>query len=185
MVQKRDTDSAVQYARQKVQDLLDGNVPISELTISKQLTRPVDQYKNPAPHVELARYLQKILPPTQAPKTGERINYVIKPGNGRVFERAARPEDVEDGKESVDSKWYLQNQLREPLLRIFDMVMDNATDIFKINSYKRASLGTNSYFSSWVTGKRKQTERKSSNINIKKKKKIKKTSSNIRSFFEV
>ena len=185
MVQKRDTDSAVQYARQKVQDLLDGNVPISELTISKQLTRPPDQYKNPAPHVELAKYLQKILPPTQAPKTGERINYVIKPGNGRVFERAARPEDVIDGKESIDAKWYLQNQLREPLLRIFEMVMDNALDIFKINSYKRASVGSNSYFSQWVTGKRKTTSRKSSTIEIKKKKKKKTASGNIRSFFPV
>ena len=182
LVKNRNTDAAVQYARQRVKDLLEGNIEVDELTISKQLTRPPDQYKNPAPHVELAKYLQRILPPTQAPKTGDRIDYLIRPGHGKTFERAVRPEDVKAGKVNVDARWYLNNQLKEPLLRIFDMVMDNALDIFKVNSIKISSIGTNSIFSSWSKKRKPSSTTTTSNIIIKKKKK-KSTNADIRSFF--
>ena len=57
----------------------------------------------------LAKHLQATLPPTQAPKTGDRIDYVIKPGCGKVFQRAVHPDDVRSGKEEPDVQWYLNN----------------------------------------------------------------------------
>ena len=117
--------------RKTVVDLLEGRTPISDLVLSKQLTRPPNEYKNPSPHVELAKYLQRTLPPTQAPKTGDRIDYVIKPGREKMFMRSVQPQDVLDGKYSIDTKWYLDNQLKEPLKRVFDMIMDNTNDIFE------------------------------------------------------
>jgi DNA polymerase delta subunit 1 len=175
LCQENNVDAAVQYARQTVVDLLEGRIPIEDLTLSKQLTRPPDQYKNPQPHVELAKWMQKHLPPTQAPKTGDRINYIIKPGRGKTFERAALPQDVVDGKCSVDTRWYLDNQLREPLTRVFDMVIDNTHEIFKIDKFAKPSVGTDSVFSGWVSKKKtSENKRKAVDISVKRKGTVKK-----------
>ena len=149
------------------------------------MTRPPAEYKNPAPHVELAKYLQRTLPPTQAPKTGDRINYIIKPGREKMFLRSAQPQDVIDGKCSVDAKWYLDNQLRKPIQRVFDMIIDNTNDIFKVNKLQSAKVGTDSIFSSWVASKRKPVEdRKAKEVDIKRRKiGVKKNKLDIRSFF--
>lgn len=185
LCEQNDIDGAVQYARQVVVDLLEGRVPVEDLILSKQLTRPPAEYKNPAPHVELAKYLQRTLPPTQAPKTGDRINYIIKPGREKMFLRSAQPQDVIDGKCSVDAKWYLDNQLRKPIQRVFDMIIDNTNDIFKVNKLQSAKVGTDSIFSSWVASKRKPVEdRKAKEVDIKRRKiGVKKNKLDIRSFF--
>lgn len=170
LCQENNVDAAVQYARQTVVDLLEGRIPIEDLTLSKQLTRPPDQYKNPQPHVELAKWMQKHLPPTQAPKTGDRIDYIIKPGRGKTFERAALPQDVVDGKCSIDTRWYLDNQLREPLTRVFDMVIDNTHEIFKIDKFTKPKVGNTSIFSSWVSQPKKEIKkRKANTLSIKRK----------------
>ena len=184
LCEQNNVDGAVQYARQVVVDLLEGRVPLDDLILSKQLTRPPSQYKNPQPHVELAKYLQKTLPSTQAPKTGDRINYIIKPGRGKTFERAALPQDVIDGKCSVDNRWYLDNQLKEPLTRVFEMVINNTSDIFKVNKVIKPSVGTNSMFSKWVSKKREGSrDRKAASVEIKRRKIVKKAKPNILSFF--
>ena len=180
LCEQNNVEAAVQYARQVVVDLLDGKTPLEELILSKQLTRPPEQYKNPQPHVELAKYLQRTLPPTQAPKTGDRIDYIIKPGRGKTFERAASPQDVRDGKVSIDYMWYLENQLKEPLTRVFEMIIDNTSDIFKINQFKKPKVSSNSMFSSWVSKQNNNhNKRKVANIGIQrknnKKKKVPKT----------
>ena len=184
LCEQNNVEAAVQYVRQTVVDLLEGRTPIDDLILSKQLTRPPNEYKNPQPHVELAKYLQRTLPPTQAPKTGDRIDYIIKPGRGKTFERAASPQDVIDGKVSIDYMWYLENQLKEPLTRVFEMIIDNTADIFKITKFQKPKVGSNSMFSSWVSKKNKETnKRKALNIEIQRKKPKKKRAKPITSFF--
>ena len=140
------------------------------LILSKQLTRPPDQYKNPQPHVELAKRLQRTLPPTQAPKTGDRIDYIIRPGGEKTCMRAMLPQEVTDGICGIDNKWYLENQQKEPLKRVFDMVINNTQDIFKVDKIRAPNVGTSSIFSSWM-GKRSRAEDKTANnIPIKKRK---------------
>jgi DNA polymerase elongation subunit (family B) len=184
LCKENNVDAAVQHARQTVVNLLEGRVPLEDLILSKQLTRPPDQYKNPQPHVELAKYLQKILPPTQAPKTGDRIDYIIKPGRGKTCMRAAQPSDVTNGLCSTDNRWYLDNQLKEPLTRVFDMVIDNTSDIFRVDKIQAPTVGTNSMFASWVTSKRERSKDvKAENVAIKRRKVGKKKSINIKNFF--
>lgn len=168
LCQENNVNAAVQFARQTVVNLLEGKVPIEDLTMSKQLTRPPDQYKNPAPHVELAKRLQRTLPPTQAPKTGDRIDYVIKTGREKMFLRSVQPQEI--GKYAIDTKWYLENQLKEPLKRVFDMIMDNSKDIFKISTIKKSNVSKHAAFSSFVV--KNSTKRTHTNeiIEIKRKK---------------
>lgn len=50
----RDPDAAVDYAKQMISDLLCNRVDISQLIITKELTRTDDQYSAKQAHVELA-----------------------------------------------------------------------------------------------------------------------------------
>lgn len=185
LCKQNNVDAAVQYARQTVVDLLEGRTKLEDLVLSKQLTRPPDQYKNPQPHVELAKRLQRTLPPTQAPKTGDRIDYIIRPGREKTCMRAMLPQEVTDGVCGIDNKWYLDNQLKEPLKRVFDMVIDNTQDIFKVDKVRAPNVGSSSMFSSWVLGKRAKTEDKTANnIPIKKRKPGEKKSVKLKDFFK-
>lgn len=184
LCEKNDVNGAVQFARQTVVDLLEGRTPLDDLILSKQLTRPPDQYKNPQPHVELAKHLQKTLPPTQAPKTGDRIDYIIKPGRGKTFTRAASPDDVREGRCSIDYEWYLANQLKEPLTRVFEMVIDNTPDIFKVDKIRKGKIGTNSMFNSWVSKKREgPIIRQAKTLDLKRRKVGTKKKKSISDFF--
>jgi hypothetical protein len=91
---------------------------------------------------------------------------------------------VREGKCSVDTRWYLDNQLKEPLTRVFEMVINNTSDIFKVNKVIKPSVGTNSMFSEWVSKKRVSSrDRKAANVEIKRRKITKKAKPNILSFF--
>ena len=62
LCKENDVQGAIQLAREVVLKLLNNEVPIEQLTMSKQLTRRPEDYKNPAPHTELAKRLQATQP---------------------------------------------------------------------------------------------------------------------------
>lgn len=68
---------AIAYARGVVVKLLRNEVPIEDLTMSKQLTRKPEDYKNPMPHTVLAKRLQATQPAHIVAKTGYRIPFLI------------------------------------------------------------------------------------------------------------
>ena len=70
LCKQNNVQGAIDYARQVVLKLLENRVSIEDLTMSKQLTRRPQDYKNPAPHTELAKRLQATQPAHIAPKTG-------------------------------------------------------------------------------------------------------------------
>lgn len=70
----RDPDGAVVHVKQVISDLLQNNVDISKLVITKELTK--NDYAAKQAHVELAKKMTK-RDPGNAPKLGDRIPYVI------------------------------------------------------------------------------------------------------------
>ena len=187
LIKQNDIQAAVDYAREKVVQLLQDKVPIEELTISKQLTRKPDDYKNPAPHVELAKRLQATLPAHIAPKTGDRIDYLIRPGykGEKTCMRAVTPDDVRQGQASADTRWYLSNQLRQPLQRIFEMVMANSSKIFEVKTVQQTHTVANNMMRGFVQHTQrpsKRRKRSSTSIEIQKPKK-KKPPKDISAFF--
>uniref|UniRef100_A0A1I8F928 DNA-directed DNA polymerase n=1 Tax=Macrostomum lignano TaxID=282301 RepID=A0A1I8F928_9PLAT len=72
----RDPDGAVQHAKSVISDLLCNRVDISQLVISKELTKTDDEYAGKQAHVELANKIRKRdpAPPSQL---GDRVPYVI------------------------------------------------------------------------------------------------------------
>jgi DNA polymerase delta subunit 1 len=63
-----------------------------------------------------------------APALGDRVAYVIiKATKGSAaYERAEDPIYVLDNNLPIDTKYYLENQLKNPLLRIFEPILKNA-----------------------------------------------------------
>lgn len=181
-----DIAGAVAYAREQILKLLANDISIEDLTMSKQLTRNPADYKNPAPHTELAKRLQKEQPAHIAPKTGDRIPYLIRPGfkGEKTYMRAVTPEDVHEGRESADTRWYLSNQLQKPLQRIFEMVMENSSEIFAVSTVRQPQTIANDMMRGFVQTSQidRPNKRKAEPIKATQKR-IKKKPKDIRSFF--
>lgn len=70
---------AVDFAKQTISDLLCNRVDISNLVITKELTKTEKEYAAKQAHVELANKMKKRDPGT-APKLGDRVPFVIIAG---------------------------------------------------------------------------------------------------------
>ena len=66
------------------------------------------------------------------PKVGDRIEYVVRKGPEKLYLRGVQPSEVVDGPHKLDIDYYMNKQLREPMMRIFSMIMPNATSIFHL-----------------------------------------------------
>ncbi|KAF7284558.1 hypothetical protein GWI33_021941 [Rhynchophorus ferrugineus] len=133
----RDPDGAVNYAKMVISDLLQNNIDISQLVITKELTK--EDYAAKQAHVELAKKM-KARDPGNAPKLGDRIPYIITAAskNAKAFEKAEDPIYVLENNIPIDSKYYLDNQLSKPLVRIFQPVLgDNAESILLRGEHTR------------------------------------------------
>lgn len=167
---KEGVDEAVQLVEKSIKELLDGKVPIEQLTISKSLR---DKYKirkktndpdvqhhkikgflisDPdnesdsdsetetklpnLPHVILANKIRK-RDPANAPVSGDRIPFVFvedtvnptKP-KSKVSERCEDPNFVKENGLKLDILYYLNQQLRNPLVQFFELLVPEPKKMF-------------------------------------------------------
>lgn len=121
ILEDRDTEGAVEYVKQTIADLLQNKIDLSQLVISKQLSR--SDYANKQPHVELAERMRK-RDPGSAPNVGDRVAYVIiKTAGDKNYEKSEDPLYVLENSLPIDTKYYLENQLSGPLTRIFTPIL--------------------------------------------------------------
>ncbi|KAI8435155.1 hypothetical protein MSG28_003528 [Choristoneura fumiferana] len=118
----RDPDGAVNYAKQIIADLLCNRIDISQLVITKELTK--NDYAAKQAHVELANKMKKRDPGT-APKLGDRVPYVLccAAKNTPAYMKAEDPIYVLENSVPIDANYYMENQLSKPLLRIFEPIL--------------------------------------------------------------
>ena len=118
----RRPDRAVSYVKSIVSDLLCDRIDVSRLIITKELSKKVYKNKN-IPHIVLAEKKKKR--GDKIPQLGERIPYVIVTGmkGSRAYERAEDPIYALDRNIPLDYDYYLNNQLRKPLFRIFEPIL--------------------------------------------------------------
>lgn len=94
---------------------------MSNLVITKALAKA--DYASKQPHFELAERMRK-RDIGSAPALGDRVAYVIVRGQGtRNFEKSEDPLYVLEHNIPIDTKYYLENQLSKPLLRIFEPIL--------------------------------------------------------------
>lgn len=118
----RDPDGAVNYAKQIIADLLCNRIDISQLVITKELTK--NDYAAKQAHVELATKMRKRDAGT-APKLGDRVPYVLccAAKNTPAYMKAEDPIYVLENSIPIDFNYYMENQLSKPLLRIFEPIL--------------------------------------------------------------
>ena len=120
----RNPNGAVEFVKQTISDLLCNRIDISQLVITKELTKTDEDYKNKQAHVELANKMRK-RDAGNAPKLGDRVPYVIiNAAKGTpAYQKAEDPIYVLENNIHIDAQHYLTNQLSKPLLRLFDPIL--------------------------------------------------------------
>ncbi|XP_055958058.1 DNA polymerase delta catalytic subunit-like isoform X2 [Patella vulgata] len=120
----RNPDGAVAHAKETISDLLCNRVDISQLVITKELTKTDDEYSAKQAHVELANRMKK-RDAGSAPQLGDRVPYVIiaAPKKTAAYLKSEDPIYVLENTIPIDTQYYLENQLTKPLLRIFEPIL--------------------------------------------------------------
>ncbi|KAJ4932472.1 hypothetical protein JOQ06_010893 [Pogonophryne albipinna] len=120
----RDPQGAVAHAKEVISDLLCNRVDISQLVITKELTRTAQEYAGKQAHVELAERMRK-RDAGSAPNLGDRVPYVIIKATKGVaaYMKSEDPIFVLENNIPIDTQYYLEQQLSKPLLRIFEPIL--------------------------------------------------------------
>ena len=127
MIVFRNPDDAVNYAKQVISDLLCNKIDISQLVVTKELTKT--DYTAKQAHVELAAKMKKRDAGT-APKLGDRVPYIfISSAKGTpAYMKAEDPIYVLENNIPIDTTYYLENQLSKPLIRIFEPILGDRAE---------------------------------------------------------
>ncbi|KAG8929456.1 DNA-directed DNA polymerase delta [Tulasnella sp. 419] len=122
MLIDRDVQGAEEYTKRTISMLLQNKIDMSQLVITKALSKA--EYAGKQAHVELAERM-KARDAGSAPALGDRVAYVmvqaIKGAAG--YEKSEDPLYVLEHNIPIDTKYYLENQLSKPLLRIFEPIL--------------------------------------------------------------
>ncbi len=147
---ERNVKGAIEYIKDSISNLLMNKIDISLLVISKTISKKTDEgddsntkktkkntYTQKQAHVELAEKMKK-RDEGNAPSIGDRVQYVIIKGakGSQQYQNAEDPQVVLEKDLCIDTNYYLNNQLKKPLLRVFKCILPDAemTLFCKINS---------------------------------------------------
>ncbi|KAF8998547.1 DNA polymerase family B-domain-containing protein [Cyathus striatus] len=122
MLIDRDVKGAEAYTKQTIADLLQNKVDMSQLVITKALAK--SDYAAKQAHVELAERMKQ-RDAGSAPALGDRVAYVIIKGvkGAAAYEKSEDPLYVLENNIPIDTRYYLDNQLSKPLMRIFEPIL--------------------------------------------------------------
>lgn len=139
------------FVEKSLNDMIEGKFKINYFTISKSLK---SEYKNPdqIAHYVLAKRIA-VRDPGNAPKSGDRIDYVyIKVDNSVKLQgdRIETPEYIIKNDLQIDYKFYITNQLKEPCLQIMNLFYKKADIIFD-NIIKKCELLQQGYIMNDIT----------------------------------
>jgi len=152
LLNHRDVHGAVAVVKQKVRELVEGKMKLSQLTITKSLR---SEYKcSPPAHKVLADRIAARA--GAAPASGERIGYVyIQAPAGQLAaktqgERVETPEFIVENGLKPDAEYYINHQLYNPLAQLFGLMVEKmpgfiaptwATDPDKLIGQREALAG--------------------------------------------
>jgi len=98
---------------------------------TKETKKSDNTYKTKAAHVELAQKLQQ-REGGHGPAIGDRIAYVMVTGakGSKNYENAEDPIYVLENDLPIDFNYYLEKQIKNPLMRIFEPIIPNPESLF-------------------------------------------------------
>ncbi|KAL9936217.1 hypothetical protein V8E36_005059 [Tilletia maclaganii] len=136
MLIDRDVKAAEDYAKQMISDLLQNKVDMSQLVITKALSK--QSYEGKQAHVELANRMRQ-RDAGSAPALGDRVAYVIVKGSkgAAAYEKSEDPLYVLEHNIPIDTKYYLEQQLSKPLMRIFEPILGSRANSILAGEHTR------------------------------------------------
>lgn len=127
LLNHRDVRGAVEFVIQKVQDLVDGKITLSQLTITKSLAA---EYKSSPPAHKVLADRIAARDPGNAPSSGDRVAFIyVQPPPGQVAsklqgDRVETPAWIQEKGLKPDAEYYIQHQLLNPLAQLFGILVD-------------------------------------------------------------
>jgi len=125
ILESNDPRPVIEAARKAAKELMNGDVPMEKLLMSKQLA---GSYKTKVAHVEV-RDKMRARAPGSEPQQGDRVSFVIVKGSGKMFEKAEDPSWVREKGIPLDYDYYFSNQFKKPVQDLLEPLV-NADDIF-------------------------------------------------------
>jgi DNA polymerase elongation subunit (family B) len=122
---------AIDFLKKSLEDLIQGNVPMDKLAITKALR---GDYKNPAAiaHRVLAdRIAQR--DPGNKPKAGDRMKYLYFVNKSAKLQgdKIETPEYIIENRLQIDYTHYITNQLMKPLQQLFGLAIEQIWELQK------------------------------------------------------
>ena len=155
LLEDKTIDSAVEFLKEKLEELICGKFPMEDLTITKTLR---GYYKNPAgiAHKVLADRMGE-RDPGNKPSSNDRIPFVyinVKERKGQKIlqgDRVEHPDYIRENNLKINYKFYITNQLQRPIMQIFELCLKDPSEPFQIvlNKLNREVMGCkdiSSYF---------------------------------------
>ena len=130
LMKEKNIQKAIEYVNKCLQDLVDGNVPIEKLIITKSLR---SFYKNPqgVAHKVLADRIGQ-REPGNKPTSGDRVPFVYivtkAPAKGKKVlqgDKIETPTFIKENNLQIDYSFYITNQIMKPLLQLFGLVLED------------------------------------------------------------
>ena len=129
LMKTQDVQSAIEYLNKSMNKLIEGDVSMDKLSITKSLR---SDYKNPQQigHWVLSDRIGK-RDPGNKPKPGDRIKYVFVTNPNKkalTGDKIETPEFITQNNLTIDYVYYITNQLMKPLQQLFGLAIE---DIWK------------------------------------------------------
>ncbi len=116
---------AVDYAREVIKNLRNGEFKLDDLVISIQLTKPIEKYKTIGPHVAVAKKMAKM---GYEIKEGTMINFIVTGGRGSISDRSEPVGNIK--KKDVDVDYYVERQVVPAAIRVLSILDIRKEDLF-------------------------------------------------------
>jgi len=135
ILESSDPRPVIEAARAAAAKLIDGEVPMEKLLMSKQLAA---EYKVPMAHVAVRDKIRARAPGSE-PQQGDRVPFVIVKGTGRrMYENAEDPAWVLEKNLPIDTYYYFENQFKKPVQDLLEPLIP-AKDVFDKKVLEKAA----------------------------------------------
>lgn len=191
LMKDKDINKSIEFLHNMLNNLIEENVSIDKLIISKSIK---SFYKNPnqIAHAVLANRIG-VREPGNKPSPGDRIPYVyiINKSSKLQGERIETPAYIKEENLKIDYAFYITNQIMKPVIQIYSLVLYDMKEFKRRkNSFKleletiKNNLDDEKYIKKEQTLKDKEVERILFEKYIRIGKNIKNNNKMITSFFK-
>ena len=159
---KQCIESAAEFLKNSLQELVEGNVKLNKLIVTKSLR---GNYKNPKQiaHKVLAERIG-CRDPGSKPSQGDRIPYAyIKNPDKKALQgdKIENPKYIIDNNLDIDYSHYITNQIMKPVQQLFGLVLEKMTDFKKkkghtLRIWKKQLVDLNEKYPDEITYQKKK-----------------------------